>query len=538
MAADGVGGGCFWDDNSSWRFCSSCSRSSSSSFSWALRSDAASSLEDLVYHPDVTGRAVRKRPSLSLGYLAAAGFVALSVAILSLIPGLTGAAQALLLLVAVFLVAWRWESGPGVLAAVLATLAFNFFFLPPLYTLTIQDPRNVIALGVFLMAALVIGRLSALSRLRLRQVEVERRELSAVNELSRAFLADTNRESLLGTVAERLGRALECRQMTVLLGDERGQLSVAARTGDEDIRRDLADLAFRQGNSASFPSSDAGTDLYLPISLGVHRVGVLVAQGTTRSERMAEICAALVGLALERERFLRVAREAEGTRARDEMKSTVLATLAHDIKTPLATALASVENWVAESGESEKSGVARESLERLSRLVSDLIAVVRLESGAVAPNRELVSIEEIVEASIARFGDAVARHNLLVDVERADCRVRVDPAQITEALGLGLENAGRYSPEGTDVRVTASERDGSAILSVVDEGPGIPVADRERVFTKFVRLSPSENAAGTGLGLYIARNLVELNGGNLVVSGPTVGPAGTRFEIRLPAEPA
>ena len=467
------------------------------------------------------------------GYAAAILLVSVVVALLRLVPGLTDAAQALLLLVAVFLVAWLWESGPGVFAALLATLAFNFFFLPPLYTFTIQDPRNVVALAVFLMAALVIGRLSALARLRLRQVEIERQELAAVTDLSQAFLADTNRESLLGTVAERLRRALECRQVTVLLGDERGQLSVGARTGSEDVRNDLADLAFRQGNSASFPAADLGSNLYLPVSIGVHRVGVLVALGASRSERMAEICATLLGLALERERFLKLAREAEGTRARDEMKSTLLATLAHDIKTPLAAARASVENWITETGSNRKAELARESLERLSRLVDDLIAVVRLESGAMAPNRENVSVEEIAEAAIARFGERLAGHNLYVDIAAPACRVLVDPAQITEALGLGLENAARYSPAGTGIRLTGSERGGEAVFSVDDEGPGIPPADRERAFSKFVRLAGSEDTPGTGLGLYIARNLVELNGGSLALTSP--GRGGTRFEIRLPA---
>ena len=482
----------------------------------------------------------RARGRLSIGFAAAVALVAMSVFLLKLIPGLTDAAQALLLLVVVFFVAWLWESGPGVLAAVLATLAFNFFFLPPLYTLTIQDSRNVVALFVFLTAALVIGRLSALSRLRLRQVEAERSELAAVTELSQAFLADTNREALLGTVAERLRRALECRQVTVLLGDERGQLSVGARTGNEDVRNDLADLAFRQGNSASFPAADSGTDLYLPVSIGVHRVGVLVARGAERSERMAEICATLLGLALERERFLKVAREAEVTRARDEMKSTLLATLAHDIKTPLAAALGSVENWISAVGDSRpaehgsrEAQVARESLERLSRLVEDLIAVVRLESGVMAPNRELVSMEQIAEAALARFGESLGEHNLYVDVASPGCRVLVDPAQITEALGLGLENAARYSPAGTGIRLTGAERGGEAVFSVVDEGPGIPAADRERVFEKFVRLPGAEESPGTGLGLYIARNLVELNGGSLVLSRPERG--GTRFDIRLPA---
>src|SRR5215831_1405990 len=133
-----------------------------------------------------------KRAPLWIGYPAAVVVVAATTAALKLFPNLTEASVALLLLLAVFLCASVWQSGPGVLAAILATLGFNFFFLPPLYTLTIQDPRNVTALIVFLVSGLLIGRLSALSRRRLRLLEAERRDLVAVNQLSQGFLADTN----------------------------------------------------------------------------------------------------------------------------------------------------------------------------------------------------------------------------------------------------------------------------------------------------------------------------------------------------------
>ena len=147
------------------------------------------------------------------GYPAAVLVVAAAAAVLKLIPDLSPTSVALLLMLAVFLCATVWQSGPGVLAAVLATLAFNFLFLPPLYTFTIQDPRNVVALAVFLVSALLIGRLSALARLRLGLLEAERRDLVALTELSQGFLADTNRESLLGVATDRLRQALQAEQI-------------------------------------------------------------------------------------------------------------------------------------------------------------------------------------------------------------------------------------------------------------------------------------------------------------------------------------
>ncbi|MET0618994.1 MAG: DUF4118 domain-containing protein, partial [Thermoanaerobaculia bacterium] len=247
-----------------------------------------------------------KGPPRWIGYPASVLVVAATIALLKLFPALTDSSIALLLLLAVFLCASVWQSGPGVVAALLATAGFNFFFLPPLYTFTIQDPRNVAALFVFLVSGLLIGRLSALSRRRLRLLEAERRDLIALTQLSQGFLSDTNRETLLGVAADRLRQALDCAQVGILLADEKGNLSQRIETAAIAYRDDIADLAFRQGNSASYPSDLGGTDIYLPIPVGLTRAGVLVARGLRSSERMAEACALLIGLAVERERFLRL----------------------------------------------------------------------------------------------------------------------------------------------------------------------------------------------------------------------------------------
>lgn len=480
------------------------------------------------------GEPISRWTSAKYGFAAALVVVGASVGVLKAIPGLTDAADALGLILAVFLVAWIWESGPGIAAALLATLALNFFFLPPLYTFTIADPRNVVALLVFLAAGLVIGRLSALSRLRLRLLERERGDLLTLTALSQAFLADTNRESLLGILSERVRRALECEQAAIFLDDGRGQLVNAASSGSGELRADLAEIAFRQGNSAAFPSAVEGTDVYLPVPLGVHRVGALAVRGARRSERMAEGCAALIGLALEREKFLRIAREAEGARARDEMKSTLFATLGHDLKTPLAAARGSVENWERRAGESGESREVVGALERLTRLVEDLLNVVRLEAGTARPSRERVTCAAIAEAAVARFGGALDRQSLVVDVSAADTIVSVDPAQITEAVGMGLENAGRYSPAGSEVRFSVFREGPDAVFRVSDAGPGIPPSERDRATEKFVRLGDRTGTAGSGLGLYIAKTLTEQNGGRLSLGASPAG--GTTFEIRLAAE--
>src|SRR5262249_44767663 len=166
------------------------------------------------------------------------------------------------------------------------------------------------------------------------------------------------------------------------------------------------------------------------------------------------------------------------------------------------------------------------------RRISDLMDVVRLDSGIARPRREVVGAAEIVEAAVSRFGDGLAKHSLFVDSAPPELSVEVDPGQLTEALGHGLENAARYSPPGTEIRVSAVGDGHSAFLRVSDRGRGGPAAGRGRVFERFVRLPSAEGVPGTGLGLHIARSLVEMNGGNLKLSDAPAG--GTLFEIQLP----
>ncbi len=473
-----------------------------------------------------------KRTARWIGYPASVLLVAATIALLKLFPALTISSVALLLLLAVFFSASVWQSGPGVLAALLATVGFNYFFIPPLHTFTIEDPRNVVALFVFLVSGLLIGRLSALSRRRLSLLEAERRDLIALTQLSQGFLSDTNRETLLGVAADRLRQALVCDQVAILLAGEKGELSKRIQTASVSLREDIAELAFRQGNSAAFPSELGGTDIYLPIPVGLQRAGVLVARGLRSSERMAEACALLLGLAVERERFLRLTLAAEETRTSEQMKSTLLAQLAHDLKTPVAAARGAIENWEAESGGSDASRLAREQLSALARRVTELMEVVRLDSGAARPRPERVGCGEIVEAAVARFGDALAANTLVLEPPPPDLTVEVDPAQLTEALGHGLENAARYSPAGSTIHVSIGSDENDVFLRVADQGKGVPVPDRERVFERFVRLDDARDVPGSGLGLFIARSLVALNGGRLRLAEAEGG--GTLFEIALP----
>ena len=162
--------------------------------------------------------------------------------------------------------------------------------------------------------------------------------------------------------------------------------------------------------------------------------------------------------------------------------------------------------------------------------------VVRLDSGAARPRPERVGCGEIVEAAVARFGEALADHTLVLEPPPPDVLVEVDPAQLTEALGHGLENAARYSPPGSTIHVSIVADEQAVFFRVADQGRGVPPADRERVFERFVRLDDARDVPGSGLGLFIARSLVALNGGRLRLAEADGG--GTLFEIALPRSAA
>ena len=233
-------------------------------------------------------------------------------------------------------------------------------------------------------------------------------------------------------------------------------------------------------------SPQGGPDLYLPIPIGVERAGVLIIQGMRSSGRMAQGCAILVGLALERERLLRLELEAEETQASDRMKSTLLAALAHDLKTPVAAARAAIENW-AERGRALGGLASRRGRDPPADAPDRRVDGRGAPGlGVARPRREIVTAAAIVEAALARSADALSANSLAVDVPAEDLRVQVDPSQITEALGHGLENAARYSPSGSEIAVSAA----------VSERPVRPARRRPRT---------GDSGVGSGEGVRAVR---------------------------------
>jgi len=391
---------------------------------------------------------------------------------------------------------FHWASG----TAVASMLAFNFFFLPPVHTLRLSDSNNWLALGVFVVTAVVVGTLAGHARQRAADAEQRERETALVADVAAQLLRGPELELELEHLATRAAQTLGLSH---------------ARFGFETERQ-------RPGESP-YPLGDNAGVLYAP-------VGEEPALGARR--RLLPALGALLAVARERERLAGEALAAETLRRSDTAKTAVLRAVSHDFRTPLATietALGSLE-----SGEIELSDDDRASLldsiriehTRLKRLVEDLLDLSRLQAGVADPALALWPASALVEQGL----EALPRRER-IEVALADGLpvVRVDAVQIQRTLVNLFENALRVSSanEVVTVRVNATRKE--MMIRVVDHGPGVPPAELERIFSPFHQL---EATGGAGLGLAIARGFAEANGGRLWVESRE--GQGASFVLALP----
>jgi len=407
---------------------------------------------------------------------------------------------AILYLLAILPVAAAWGVAYGAAASVGSMLAFNFFFLPPLYTLTIRDSRNWFALLVFLVTAVVVSELAARSR---RQA------------LESAMLAD-----VAGMLLER--------------GDVGGALDGI----EDEIARALGVGRARLLVGESEPPGDGG-DRY-PLVAGGRRVGTLALErsrlGAPAPARMLEALASLLAVAIDREQLAREALEAETLRRSDATKTAILRAVSHDLRTPLmailtsASALARRDFALDESDRTELLETVLDEARRLDRLVANLLDLSRLQAGAAEPQAALVSVDDLVVEALEGLGPDSSRVHVTLPEESP--AVRVDAGQVQRALVNLLENALKYSPADEPVSVRVSATSTEVLMRVIDRGAGVPPGELGRIFTPFQRGATGTSTAGAGLGLAIAQGFAEVNGGRVSVESHT--GQGATFVLSLP----
>lgn len=408
---------------------------------------------------------------------------------------------------------------PGLVASLLSFLALNFFFTPPIHTLTVAKTADLVALAVFLVVSATVGTL--VSRLLAQRARAERREREArlLQHVGNRLLSGVPSEEVLASLA---------RSLTDLFG------LVRCEVATELAERPIV-VQGREGRGSGRPEA-------IPMVVRGREVGRIVAvpdglQGSLGpAERsVIQALASQTALAIE---GVRLASEAQAARVEAEanrLRAALFSSVTHDLRSPLAsitaavTSLLEAESPLGAEDRRELLETIRQEAERLNRLVGNLLDLSRMRAGALTPSRSPVAVDELIEGVVARLEPVLRAHEVRLLLRDNLPVVSLDVVQIDQVLTNILENAARFAPPGTQITVTAARWDAGVQIRVSDQGPGIPPEDRERVFEPFVK---GEGSTGTGLGLAIARAIVEAHGGRIRIGDAPGG--GTSVVVELP----
>ena len=462
-----------------------------------------------------------------------------------------GTAVPLVFLTAVLASAIAYGLWPALAASLASVLAYNFFFLPPFYTFTISDPANVITLFFFAVVAVIASNLT--SRVR-TQALVARQRAKTTEDLylfSRKLGSAVTLDDLLWATAYQIALMLKVR--VVLLLPEGETVSVRAGYPPEDVL-DEADLAAAKWCWQNNRPAGRGADtlpgakwLFLPMRTGRGSVGVVGLdsdrQGpllTPDQRRLLDALSDQAGLAIERINLAQDVDQAKLAAEADRLRSALLTSISHDLKTPLVSILGSITSLRAYSGsfdagaKDQLMATIQEETERLHRFIANLLDMTRLESGAVEPNMALIDLSEVVNSAVKRAERILAGHRVELRLPSDLPMVKLDFVLFEQVMFNLLDNAAKYSPSGTLVTLEAARMDGEIRLQVMDEGEGIPADDLERIFDKFYRVHATDRRrAGTGLGLAVCRGFVEAMGGRITAGNRGDRP-GAVFSVTLP----
>ena len=395
----------------------------------------------------------------------------------------------------------------AVLVSIASMLAFNWFFLPPVHTFTLSDSRNWFALAVYVVTAVVVSVLAASARRRAAEAEQREVETALLADVATSLLVGGDVAGQLDSISERVAAILKARSASIVIG-----------TGDP-------------------------TTTGAPIELwaGTRRVGTLeLVEGgepnLAARRRLLPALASLLAVAVDRERLANDAFEAEALRRSDTMKTAVLRAVSHDLRSPL-TAIRAASDGLEDETLTLTDDDRRDLLDtigvevrRLEGVVDNLLALSRLQAGALAPMPELWTVEDLVYGALADVGRNTERVNVSVPADTPP--VLVDAVQMRQILSNLIDNALKFSPEGSPVTVRVNRTRKEVIVRVIDQGRGLPESELEHVFEPFYRGAPAHDQTGTGLGLAIARGFAEANGGRLWAESRPGQGAG--FALALP----
>jgi two-component system, OmpR family, sensor histidine kinase KdpD len=457
----------------------------------------------------------------------------------------------LVFLTAIVGIAVRYGLLPSLTATVAASLCYNFFFLPPIYTFTITDPNNVAAFVLFAIVAVIVSHFAARGRTRTVAAHERVRTVERLYAFSRKLAGVGTLDDVLWATAYQAALMLNVR--VVLLLPDRGSIAVKAGYPPED-RLDEADLAAAKWAWENNRPAGRGSDtlpgakrLFLPMRTGRGSIGIAGIDSdklgpllTPDQRRLLDALMDQGALAIERVYLVEDADRVKRSAETDRLRTALLTSISHDLKTPLAAVLAAagtlrdLSTALSDAEKADLLATVIEESERLNRFIANLLDMTRLESGAVVPNTAPHDLGEIVGSALRRAGKILARHQVVLQLAASLPMLDLDAVLFEQVLFNILDNAAKYSPAGATICIRSWSDNSAVYLQILDEGDGIPPADLEHIFDKFYRARKGDQVrAGTGLGLAISRGFVEAMRGTITAANRT-DRAGAVFTIRLP----
>jgi two-component system, OmpR family, sensor histidine kinase KdpD len=448
-------------------------------------------------------------------------------------------------LAVVVLIAVRYGLPSALLCAALGTLTLDFFFFPPLYHFNIDDPKDSIALACFAVVAVITSQLSGRLRSEMLIARQRARVAAELYSFSRLVAGISALDVLLPAMAARIATMLKAR-VTFLL-ERKGELAPFA---SEPPGHGMGAAALRRAQrvwEGAAPAQDP-VELLLPLRTGHGTIGVLWIERdaaelppiSAEERRLVDALADQAAVAIEHMRLAAEIEETRVLRETERLRSALLTSVSHDLRTPLSSVLAALaglrEDGVGrdDASRAELLDTAQEQGERLNRFVGNLLDITRIEGGAIAPRREPADLSDIVGSAVRRAAKLLARHHLAIALDPDLPMLRVDFVLIEQVVFNLLDNAAKYAPPGSTVSIGGRVAEGAVVLEVADEGNGIAETELERIFSKFHRLDAADRQrAGTGLGLAICRGFVEAHGGTIAARNHG-GASGAVFAVTLP----